>query len=496
MTHPNRTPGSSRSRNLVLSFLLAFCGGAFANDLVVVRQPTGSEIGRLIRSPDGCAAGSEIVRVSSDGTERVLTPGFSAACDPAVSFDGTQILFAGFRTGDRSDIWKMDADGGNTVQLTSGRDVFTSPLWIGSLFHLDDIEPTERIAYLSSGTGWLDEKTSEPVVALFTSDLDGSNPLRISFHPRSNLGPDVLPNGRLVFPVWGPADKDPLGTRLSLMAVNNDGTDLMAFHDNHDGPPYPHSVRVGRDGRIYFVEADGISPMGGGDLAYVTLRRPLHSRMSLSVAGDGSYLDPLPLADGGLLASYRPPGRDAVYALYRIDPATGDRLDPVHGHPGLDVLDAQELAPHPRVKGRSSVVDTSKKTGVFYCISSHLSDRPGLERLQTGAAATLRIVEGVAPDPTIHAPRWLQRTLGDVPLEEDGSFHVEVPAGVPLRFELLDDQGATVAAQESWTWVMPREWRGCIGCHEDREMAAPNVLAEAFVKPAVRLGQPEKEKEP
>jgi len=95
-----------------------------------------------------------------------------------------------------------------------------------------------------------------------------------------------------------------------------------------------------------------------------------------------------------------------------------------------------------------------------------------------------------------HAPRWSQRTLGEVPLEHDGSFHIEVPAGVPLRFELLDERGATVARQDSWAWVMPREWRGCIGCHEDREMVAPNVLADAFVKPAVRLGQPEEEKKP
>ena len=58
-------------------------------------------------------------------------------------------------------------------------------------------------------------------------------------------------------------------------------------------------------------------------------------------------------------------------------------------------------------------------------------------------------------------------------------------------FELLDAAGAVVAKQDSWTWVMPREWRGCIGCHEDREMVAPNLLAEAFVKPAVRLAQPE-----
>ena len=390
----------------------------------------------------------------------------------------------------------MDADGGNQVQLTSGTDVFTSPLWIGSLFHLDDVAPTERIAYLSSGPRWIEEKARGGVVALFTADLDGRHPLRISFHPRSDLDPDVLPNGRLLFPGWGFVGRDPSGSRLSLMAVNNDGTDLMAYSDNHDGPPLPHSVRVGRDGRVYFVEADGTSPMGGGGLAYITLRRPLHSRTTLSVAGGGSYLDPLPLADGGLLASYRPPGRDAVYALYRIEPATGDRLELIHGDPEFHILDAQELTPHPRVKGRSSVVDTSKETGVFFCISSHLTDRPGLGHLKTGAASTVRVIEGTAPDPTVHPPRWGLRALGVVPLEPDGSFHIEVPAGAPLRFELLDDRGTTVARQDSWTWVMPGESRGCIGCHEDREMAAPNVLAEAVVKPAVRPGRPSEEKQP
>jgi hypothetical protein len=48
-----------------------------------------------------------------------------------------------------------------------------------------------------------------------------------------------------------------------------------------------------------------------------------------------------------------------------------------------------------------------------------------------------------------------------------------------------------VAGQQTWTWVMPREWRGCIGCHEDREMVPPNRLAEAVAKPARRLEHPE-----
>jgi AMMECR1 domain-containing protein len=38
---------------------------------------------------------------------------------------------------------------------------------------------------------------------------------------------------------------------------------------------------------------------------------------------------------------------------------------------------------------------------------------------------------------------------------------------------------------------MPREWRGCIGCHEDREMVVPNIMANAFVKRAVQIGQTE-----
>jgi hypothetical protein len=92
--------------------------------------------------------------------------------------------------------------------------------------------------------------------------------------------------------------------------------------------------------------------------------------------------------------------------------------------------------------------------------------------------------------------RERERILGEAPVAKDGSFHIEVPAGVPLRFELLNGGRAVVARQDSWTWVMPREWRGCIGCHEDREMVAPNLMADAFTKPAIELGNSEEEEQP
>ncbi len=106
----------------------------------------------------------------------------------------------------------------------------------------------------------------------------------------------------------------------------------------------------------------------------------------------------------------------------------------------------------------------------------------------------IRVIAAVAVHEEVHrraGPGSEENILGEAPFESDGSFHIEVPSGVPLRFALLDKQGGTVAEQDSWTWVMPREWRGCIGCHEDREMVVPNKMADAFVKPAVQLGQTE-----
>jgi hypothetical protein len=41
---------------------------------------------------------------------------------------------------------------------------------------------------------------------------------------------------------------------------------------------------------------------------------------------------------------------------------------------------------------------------------------------------------------------------------------------------------------------MGNENRGCIGCHEDRELSPPNILAKAVTKPAVDLTLPEEQR--
>ena len=441
-----------------------------ATELVVVEQPVDVET--LWALQGRCVSGSRLVRLGAEGAATVLTRGFDGACDPAVSFDGHEILFSGRELAtDRWQIWRMVLDTEQAVAITEYPGGAFSPLWVGSLFHLDDQAPTRRIAYLAGGSD------GRPLSALHTANLDGSDELRISYAPGVDLAPDVLPNGRILYPSVA-LNNDP---RITLMGLNIDGTDLAVFADPHDSPPFPHAVRVGPDGRVYFIESK-VKIAGGGALSSVSLRRPLRSRAVLAAADDGLFLDPAPLSDGALLASFRA-RRSAGYELVRVDPTDGRIIETVHRSDGMHVLDAHEITPRPVVPGRSTVVDTSKTTGVFFCLSSHITDRPALAHLRDGGGSRLRVIEHhIGDDSSIR-----ERVIGEAPIETDGSFHIEVPARTPVRFQVLDAEGATMAEQHSWTWVMPREWRGCIGCHENREMVAPNVLAEAVVKPAVRL---------
>lgn len=66
-----------------------------------------------------------------------------------------------------------------------------------------------------------------------------------------------------------------------------------------------------------------------------------------------------------------------------------------------------------------------------------------------------------------------KRILGTVPVAADGSAWFTVPAERFVYFQLLDADGMMVQSMRSGTIVQPGETAGCIGCHDDRSMAAP-----------------------
>ena len=65
----------------------------------------------------------------------------------------------------------------------------------------------------------------------------------------------------------------------------------------------------------------------------------------------------------------------------------------------------------------------------------------------------------------------LERVLGTIPVESDGSACATVPALRSLFFVALDEQDLSVKRMQSFMTVMPGETVTCIGCHESRTEA-------------------------
>ncbi|UCG87646.1 MAG: hypothetical protein JSW71_03610, partial [Gemmatimonadota bacterium] len=485
-------------------------------DLVAVQVPAGElpsrDPNRLYTPLDRYVDGARIVLIPGSGAERVvLTADFAAACDPEVSFDGNTVLFAGKRAvDDHWHIWRMNADGSGKVQVTRGDADNITPAYAGNRFYLNDPQPTPQIIFAGTEHGWSNEADGGPAFSLYGIDLSGEVVHRLTFNLNSDWSPDVLPTGRIVFSSWQQYGQryQPDGL-FALMGINIDGTDLMPFYGNHEMPRYKDMVHVSDfDDRVYFIESDRSVWLGGGDIAFVSRRRPLHSYFKLSHEPHGVFHSPAALPGGGLIASYRAAAPSAVFAIYHIQPESGERQDMVFEEEGWHSIDAQALTPRPAVKGRSNWLIPGSTTGVFYSLNSYRTNLADQGTVSPGTVKHVRVIEGIPqrshetlsayvsalnrgshsrpPTPIF----GMRRLLGVAPVAADGSFHIRVPAETPITFQLLDENYLALRTQRAWTWVIGNENRGCIGCHEDRELSPPNKMTEAIIKPPVELTLP------
>ncbi len=379
--------------------------------------------------------GGRLYLLDWTGQGRALSEGFAAAADPDVSFDGKRILFAGRRAvGDVWQVYEMNADGSGARQISHGKSGCRQPVYQSRIFSLDIPEPWPQVAFVCSG-------------AVYSSKLDGSDVQRLTYAGPGDAGPAMLPEGRMVYSSGG-----------RLFGINLDGTDYALFAGGLN--PRMAAV-VGR--KIVFVE-------GAGQLSMVTQERPLHSHVSLTAAADGVFAAPAALGEGSVVVARKGP---SGWALWRLDLAT-KRRSPLFDAPGIDDLQAKVLGPHEEPDGRGSVVDTAEPSGHLYCLNVYTSDRP----MPRGSIKKVRVLTGQDAAPV---------KMGELTVEADGSFHLQLPANTKMKLQTLDAAGR-VMRTSGWMWVRNKENRGCIGCHEDPELSPENVEAEAVNRKAVRLG--------
>lgn len=450
--------------------------------------------------------GGELVVLGKDGSQRVLTPGFESAADPAVSFDGKRILFAGRRNArDHWDIFEMAADGSGVRQITRNAGNCRSPIYQSALFYLNDARPSYQLTFASDAAGELNESGASAKTDLFSARFDGSGLRRLTYALSASYDPFQMQDGRVLFAHWHAGRPQSGGAgRIDLFAMHLDGTDYAAF-SGPQGLRIKHMACVTSEGQVIFVESGRPSPDGSGSLGALTLRRNLHSYRAVTGPADGYFYSPSPLADGSILVSRRSTaGGD--YGIYALDPVSGLRAL-VFAEPGYHSIQAVALVQREEPDGHSSVVEDDQNWSKLYCLNVHENDLKR-EWMPPGTALRLRVIEAVprrageerpaAPDPLASfrsgaiaaiASGPGKRLLGDLDLDDDGSFHLLVPPNTPIQLQIEDRDGLALRTS-AWIWAKNKENRGCIGCHEDGERTPENVFAHALSHPAANLMLP------
>ncbi|MHC5057505.1 MAG: HzsA-related protein, partial [Planctomycetota bacterium] len=125
-----------------------------------------------------------------------------------------------------------------------------------------------------------------------------------------------------------------------------------------------------------------------------------------------------------------------------------------------------------------SRVDVTKATGTLLIGDVRLGR--GMEGVKPGEITKLLVLETLPKpinytggmDPMSYGGTFtLERIVGTVPVEPDGSAHFELPADRAFFFVALDKNDLSVKRMQSFLSVAPGETTSCVGCHESRTQA-------------------------
>lgn len=407
---------------------------------------------------------------------------------PSVTFDGRAVLVALAKEGDAFfHIHRVPLDGSPPLALTDGP------------FH--DIDPAElpdgRIVFTSTRLGSWEEYHQPPSRALFTMDADGGAIRPITFTPIFDNEPKVAADGSIVF-IRSDNFFDRAKVETQLHSIRPDGTRGVTVAGANVGADYGSRLRrfgYGSpaplpDGRLAFVSNQGNFVVVPGAPDSAAHRLP-----------DGlAELAALP--DGRLLATVlRPGARGAVSDLLAVVDPRDNSVVPVHESPGASIHSPVFLGARPRPPVLAEFVEPGASqpgaTGFLLCENARFTTKTKAGWDNVRAVRILGARPVTVRSSHSHIVHIGHETveLGTVPLAADGSFHVEVPADMPLALQAVDAEGRSELNEMSWIYVRPGERRSCTGCHQPRESsprpARQAGLAALLAPPLRALGEGE-----
>ncbi len=384
--------------------------------------------------------------------------------DPQVSYDGKRIIFSWRKAGTENyNLYEINCDGTSLRRLTDAP--------------FDDIEP----CYLPDGDitfvstrckRWVNCWLTQ-VAVMYRCDAEGKHIRILSSNIEQDNTPWPLPDGRVIYTRWEYVDRSQLGYH-QLWVSNPDGTGVMTMFGNMnsgtviiDAKPIPNTDKLiaifspGHGRTEHQGAMTIIDPKGGPD--EVSCTKTLNKGQS--------FRDPFPLSEDCFLVAEGPRlllmnQQGQTQTIYSSDKT------PVH--------EPRPIIARPRETIIAPKVDLMRDTGTV--ILSDVNHGRNMEGIKPGDIKKLLVLETLpkpvnftgGTEPLSHGGTFtLERILGTVPVEADGSAYVEIPAMRPVFFVALDANDMAIKRMQSFMSVQPGETLSCAGCHEQRYQAAP-----------------------
>jgi hypothetical protein len=394
--------------------------------------------------------------------------------DPQVHYDAAKILFS-YRPGgtEHYHLYEINIDGSGLRQLTSGP--------------YDDIEPTYvangDIVFVSSRCNrWVNCWLTQ-VAVLHRCNSDGSSIRAISSNNEHDNTPWPLADGRLLYTRWEYVDRSQVHFH-HLWSTNPDGTVQAVWYGNMhpgitmiDAKPIPNSDKIiasfspGHGQREHDGVITIVNPSAGPD----------SPNAAVAIHKAANFRDPWAFSEGAFLAA-----RGSLLVLLNASGTVSDlfQLSESDIREGFQCHEPRPIARRSREPILQPRSKPEQSTGVM--ILSDVAHGRRMEGVTPGEIKKLLVLETLpmpvhftgGMEPMSYGGSFtLERILGVVPVEADGSAYFEVPALRSVFFVALDENDMAVKRMQSFTSVQPGEVLSCVGCHEHRAQtpaARPN----------------------
>lgn len=396
--------------------------------------------------------------------------------DPVVHYDGQRILFS-YRKGKSADfhLYEIRADGSGLRQLTDGPYNDVEPVWL----------PDGGILFVSTRCNRRVNCHTTQVAVLYRCDADGRNLRPLSSNNEHDNTPWVLPSGQILYTRWEYVDRNQMDYH-HLWITTPDGQRQTVFYGNQhpsttmiDAKPIPGSRKI----IASFSPGHGIREHDGF-LTIVDPRNGPDDRSSARrITETYQFRDPWAFSEKAFLTASGPElvllddaGRSQ--AIYRLPQADIDA--------GWQCHEPRPLVSRLREPVIATGADWQQQTGRLVLVDVYRGrNMAGVKR---GEIKKLLVLETLPKpmnytggmEPMSYGGTFtLERILGTIPVEPDGSAYAELPALRSLFFVALDENELSVKRMQSFVTVMPGETTTCVGCHEQRTESPPWRVATA-----------------